>query len=595
MEGSEDSMLFPISQMTREHNKSRSKPVEKKNYKKLKLRCTCKKYDSNKREFHHCKYPISNCDFKYGTVFICKPGYYYLTCDISYKPSENSDIAILIKSNDVTLDLCGHRLKQTGSEEKIVAIRIHEGSDNVTILGNNGIIRDFTGIGIQVDGFTNKIKIDNLKVTDCGFSSSNSEDTDFVGGIAFGGPNNHSNLVNPDPVIEVQITNCKILNNNYVGLFLFKVNNVNISGCNVNGTKGSTRYGISTVSSENLSCFSSKNINITDSTFNDMTNIEPDSLDSLWFRSSLYNSKNVNITRCTFNNNNINMGIVKSVGISGGQITALYIVGSDTVYLNQCTFNDNMASHRVYGMAIAGSNNIFLNNCSANNNKLVCDADKGGRTDLRTYGHYCWDNSKNIVYNNCTANGNTSELLVGCAAKLQSVYTTGFDLYNVNDSTIINSISNNNSMVINNELIDIEIARVAGVIISNGSKSNLIQNLQSKNNRVVDKIETGIGEAYGIWVLIKSSDNVITNSIISGNTHSGISLGDKSGSLNDVRNTVIDGNKILGNFGPGIKIYPGTDEVVITVIRDNLISSNAGGISDSQPSTVLLGNNIFNN
>ncbi|HVM48172.1 MAG TPA: right-handed parallel beta-helix repeat-containing protein [Candidatus Acidoferrum sp.] len=104
-------------------------------------------------------------------VFINQSGSYYLTR--SFEQAFTSD-AVHIATNNVTLDLEGFTIHQTGGMSVITGIRIENAVNvpvkNVTV--RNGTVTGFNAAGITCLGLRNCI-FENLVVTECSLSGIN--------------------------------------------------------------------------------------------------------------------------------------------------------------------------------------------------------------------------------------------------------------------------------------------------------------------------------------------------------------------------------------------------------------------------------------
>lgn len=124
-----------------------------------------------------CK-PITKYDFgchRDETYYICKPGYYCLKDDVSFKPQPVKSNAIVIDSDYVVLDLCGHELSQGNDVTFCRGILVKAGHENVTILGSYGSIKNFTLQGIYVEGDNKDVTIGDdtqLDINGCGKGSN---------------------------------------------------------------------------------------------------------------------------------------------------------------------------------------------------------------------------------------------------------------------------------------------------------------------------------------------------------------------------------------------------------------------------------------
>ena len=120
--------------------------------------------------------PICKEDFgchRNETYVIHKPGYYCLKQNITYySPLWERSQAIVIDSDDVVLDLCGHVLEQGNDVTFCIGVRVKTGHQNVTVLGSYGAIRQFSQVGIYVEGGNKDIKIGDsdttLDINECG-------------------------------------------------------------------------------------------------------------------------------------------------------------------------------------------------------------------------------------------------------------------------------------------------------------------------------------------------------------------------------------------------------------------------------------------
>jgi hypothetical protein len=122
-------------------------------------------------------YWIEKQDFDNHKTYVIKcPGTYKLKENISFSPKCKKDSAIVIESCDVVLDLNGKQLKQSKHSRKTqnTGIVVKSGHKNVTILGNYGMIKNFSQRGIYVEGGNDYVTIGNdaqLFVTNCGYGT----------------------------------------------------------------------------------------------------------------------------------------------------------------------------------------------------------------------------------------------------------------------------------------------------------------------------------------------------------------------------------------------------------------------------------------
>lgn len=125
-------------------------------------------YWIEKRDFgcykEHCTYKIK-----------CS-GVYKLKENISFNPKKNKVPAILIDSDNVVLDLNSKVLKQSSHNDKtqITGILVKTGHKNVTIIGNYGVIKNFSQRGIYVEGGNDYVTIGDeslLTIRGCGYGT----------------------------------------------------------------------------------------------------------------------------------------------------------------------------------------------------------------------------------------------------------------------------------------------------------------------------------------------------------------------------------------------------------------------------------------
>lgn len=148
---------------------------------------------------------LHQSDFGSSTFIIDTPGKYVFAEDITFSPAALNEVAIEIRSNDVTLDLCGKTLQQGNGFVGTNGIRVQGGSvgsprSNVEV--RNGTIQNFTRAGISVGTNTItptnnacvRIRLQNLDVVAC-----------HTRGIEFLGSALHQ-------ITESEINDCNIIN-----------------------------------------------------------------------------------------------------------------------------------------------------------------------------------------------------------------------------------------------------------------------------------------------------------------------------------------------------------------------------------------------
>lgn len=118
--------------------------------------------------------PISSADFgisRNETLNITEPGTYTFMDNVEFKPS-HSMAAIMIKSNDVVLDLDGYGLSQGNLVSGCDGIKICNGFSHILI--TNGSISKFTQYGITA-GDLNGPPVTDLVIGDMKLYGSTNE------------------------------------------------------------------------------------------------------------------------------------------------------------------------------------------------------------------------------------------------------------------------------------------------------------------------------------------------------------------------------------------------------------------------------------
>lgn len=99
-------------------------------------------------------YADGQIDISYSPYTISHSGSYIVVCDITTQQSQN---AITILSNNVTLDLNGHTLYGAGTATGGINYGVYAESTCIYIVVKNGVIRNFRGSGINIAGDNNQI------------------------------------------------------------------------------------------------------------------------------------------------------------------------------------------------------------------------------------------------------------------------------------------------------------------------------------------------------------------------------------------------------------------------------------------------------
>ena len=193
---------------------------------------------------------LTKKDFSDGQgVTIKCPGVYELKDQISFKPKHNKTSAITIDSDNVILSLNGKNLKQSSksSKNQIIGITVKTGHKNITILGSNGSIQNFTQAGIYIEGGNEYINLGDanstLTITGCGYGTEialfNGVTGVAQGGLllgdmeflAFFGVGKFYGLLN-----EVRVTNL-VISENCNGVGLGEGSNYKFYNCDVSNNR----------------------------------------------------------------------------------------------------------------------------------------------------------------------------------------------------------------------------------------------------------------------------------------------------------------------------------------------------------------------
>ena len=132
----------------------------------------CYKKEKNQKECINKKgctlntYLITQKDVGHKGIIINQPGTYKFCSDIKFDPHCGTNVAIIIASSNVILDLNKHSLIQKHYKPNVYGIVIARDVKYVKITGikNIATIRNFTLAGIRVYGRTQYISIQNLIV-----------------------------------------------------------------------------------------------------------------------------------------------------------------------------------------------------------------------------------------------------------------------------------------------------------------------------------------------------------------------------------------------------------------------------------------------
>jgi len=199
--------------------------------------------------------PIAQADIIGGQTFIIdQPGDYYLASNLLFKTQQNESIIILIKTDNVTLNLNNKTISTENHYHDTKAIQIDSSLSNIII--QNGTINKINGQGIFIDKNCSNLAIRNILIShSCcsGLSMKNAQDC-IVDNIYISQCINHQAERQPIGISLLNCTNCTInrsffnsftnlLGNSY-GILLENCQGCDIFNCKVSSLEGKSVYGI---------------------------------------------------------------------------------------------------------------------------------------------------------------------------------------------------------------------------------------------------------------------------------------------------------------------------------------------------------------
>jgi parallel beta-helix repeat protein len=294
---------------------------------------------------------IKPCNFKdfYGhlskTYVIDEPGIYHLCQSIDFVPIVEGQSAIQILADDVTLDLCGHILRQTNDILNVTGVRlgVEDGSlvfKNITI--KNGKIHKFTGqaIGsfnaVESSGVFDNLTFSELDCSECGSDPS----VQYASGI-----NLQSNIV----AINANVSDGVPYINTYT--------NVTIEHCQVNNCLGNGAIAV----------YACDGLIMNDVQANGTSLTVPYVFTTGLQRGSILvglriTGKNIQLTNVQGNNTHCPSDI--------DEVGGLYIWNASSVSLNHCEVNDILSEGDgifIFGLSVFACDNIQIEDCQFNN------------------------------------------------------------------------------------------------------------------------------------------------------------------------------------------------------------------------------------
>lgn len=548
-----------------------------------------------KKDFRECGYDV--------TYRITSSGNYELAENIKFHPIYNKISAISIEAKNVTLDLCGHFLRNVSNLSQITGIVVKSGHENVTILGTYGSVENFTKSGIYVEGDNKLVTIGDdtrLSITGCGRGTPVAYVDGGEGVVQCGlqlGDQKYLSLIGVGsfngPLSDITIRNVIAVGNN-TGCYLGEGKNYEFSNCSFSQNSDNRLvwetivtlggfYRERSVVAYGLAYFSNplvtaqdpdqvgiNNIVINGCKFNE--NLADASNPDLAAQGSYCNAflltssfTNLKVKSSQFNKNkslvegdskidNVTLGLVIGAGVG--------------TVVEDSEFSDNVGGSEVVGCSFSGLAPPVI----------------AGQQRTRTP-------SESTTVRRCVAARNVGRTSV--SSPLDRVDVRGFSLKYPSGATMIECVSEDNQVQLDDGNKDLVSGFCDGIFIF-GDRDPDFPNIITNNveiksckisrNRVVNGGTAG-GLSNGIAIVDDLCENVVIRDCVI--TRNSRDL-DEPGSL-DVLSSGIDAFQRVGI--PEFFSY--------VTVCNNLIQSN-GIILDNQPNGVgvdnsLLGTNVEDN
>ncbi|MCE5295071.1 MAG: right-handed parallel beta-helix repeat-containing protein [Chlamydiales bacterium] len=535
------------------------------------------------------------------TVVISKPGNYCLADTIHWSPKKRNKTAIIIDASNVTLDLSGHELKQVNSHGRCSGILVTTGHNTVKII--NGAVRDFTQLGVVVEGDTSNIFLGNddtvLKVTGCGYGSSFSffddvdEEAILQGGIQLGqsrafeaqGYYTYQGQVN-----TAVLTNVFAEENGPVGIYFGIGSDITAQSCyfcrNVdNRMRGNPALGTAILG--------------TDSTI---------AVGAMYQGSADFGdeaSSSFTFLNCHFDENSAIGDTPSGIGFNAG-----YNING--LVLSECTFNSNSGTGATnsdgfgtYGCLTAGNKGMLIQDCQADTNFSEYFSEgfhHSGRNTL--LDPETMTQGEGLIWRRCSANCNRA------SGSLGFVGATGYEFDFMLGLTVEECTSVNNVAITSDPNT---YASVTGMILFGSTSLNgpldstSVSGCHIAGNRV--DAPNG-GDIEGIYLLSNFSNVVISNCVIQENVGAGFDLGiwievfdaelhnaiiqnctiesENYGIYSSGDNNSIYQNNTITNVEYGVLL----DGSSCNSVNNNYVTNAVNGFVDTaNPSTSLFSNN----
>ena len=573
-----------------------------------------------------CK-PITKRDFgchKNETFVIRKPGYYCLKEDICFRPTSLNTDAITIDSDDVVLDLCGHELKQSNDVQLVIGIHVLTGHRNVTILGSYGSVRNFTQLGIYVEGGQQRITLGDdtqLNVNGCGGGGNYGmayEDPVtgelspiITGGIVLGETKfvAYNGFLTYHGIIETLLVKNVFVEfgTGYSPCMLGNGSNYVITGSSFSNNRETRIVG-----------------KWFDSTDDDLTFATSEAI--IYRSSPLFDDSlsNVVIEDCFVNNNSVENNEVEAYECA----TAILTTVKDLT-VRRCQFSSNSALSEVYSecrsCVLAGvqccvvEDSEFCNNVS---NHWTEGLHFSGFNTNPTGGTGTITADRSVVVRNCISSNNLVDAIDPTDANLR-----GYVFAYVQGGVYDNCLAENNRIVFPEEIKDAAESTVTGFritgFISTTFPEGIVTSIEMKGCKAFNnRSNSGFGESTGVFlrrscVQVEIRDSIFgldpREEVAPNNMAQGILAdGDPTEQYINIDHCTFVG--FLGDSASGALIIESNNNIIqnstfsgntkgifmtssfCNVIKNNLLTNNAKAIVDDELvlTNLIVENKAFN-
>ncbi len=548
------------------------------------------KYDSDKKKggLHDC-ITLTEKDFTHDgrvdkPLVIEKSGKYCLGETINWDPKCRNHAAIIINANDVYLDLRGHELIQVNKEERAIGVLVTTGHHTISIV--NGTVRNFTQLGIVVEGGTSNIFLGNddtfLKVICCGFGSKyafkdcKTDDPILQGGILLGqskalesrGYYNYHGVIN-----TARLVNVFAEHNSPTGMYLGV------------GTDITVQKSIFSRNSDTRKAGHSNPIAIGDAFIDKNAVLAIGAIYSASCDFGDIHSVSIEFDNCSFDENKAVGDTPVAFGLDAGY-------NIDGLTVRQCTFNanigreaDNSNGFGVYGCLLGGNHGVLVEDCEAVDNfsdYYTSGFHHSGRN--LSFSPETMTPGRGLVYRSCNSVRNIAHGSQGF------VGAVGFEFYFMDGLTVENCTSIDNEA---NSQDPATKASVQGIILGGFQRLNgplkdvLVTGCHIAGNKV-----SGSGDIEGILVFGDSQNIAVKDSVIQNNRGAGFDVGIWTLAFeNSALSQIVVQNSTIEDEDIGI--YSGGDSN--SIFELNAITDTAFGILlDGSSCDALIGNKITN-